>query len=79
MKMRDFSFIFFCRTCDYSLDCEKPDGCQQCVAALLALWLLLACRCELDLAAALKNETDALFCGVETGCAAEVVGIRRIQ
>lgn len=62
-----------------------PDWCQQSVAVLLSLWVLVVCRCNLNLAllcaaiAVLKNQTDALFCGVKIGCTTEVEGFRRVQ
>lgn len=76
---------FFCRISDYLRDTEMPDWCQQSVAVLLSLWVLVVCRCNLNLAllraalAVLKNQTDALFGGVKIGCTTEVEGFRRVQ
>lgn len=57
-----------------------PDCCQQSVAVLLSLWVLVVNLALLRAAiAALKNQTDALFCGVKIGCTTEVEGFRRVQ
>lgn len=54
-------------------------------AVPLLLWGLAVRRCKLNLAllraviVALKNRTDAVFCGAKIGCTTEVEGICRVQ